>query len=77
MCHISADKMRAIDEEFEERERLNEVTLAEKLTTMRREMEGRYEEQLNAELQRIRENEVTKVRLELEDKFRGEIATIK
>ena len=69
--------MRAIDEEFEERERLNEVTLAEKLTMMRREMEGRYEEQLNAELQRIRENEVTKVRLELEDKFRGEIATIK
>ncbi len=74
---LSADKLRAIDEEYEERERLNEVTLSEKLNLMRREMESRYEEQLNAELNRIKENEVTKNRLDLEEKFRNEAAVLR
>ena len=77
MCFLSADKMRAIDEEFEERERANERSLAERLTEMGRQMEMRYEERLNEEMSRVREREVTQVRLELEERMRQQTATIK
>ena len=72
-----AEKLRAIDEEFEQRERMNDVTLSERLTFITREMESRYEERLNTELKRDRENEVNKTKMQFEQQSREQVALIK
>ena len=71
------DKLRAIDEEFDHRERLNESSVSERLTAMRREIEHRYKVQLETEIQRVRQNEIARIRLDLEEKARKEVAALK